>query len=392
MNFEKKLVILTGKTGRGTALLERNGMGLFVTLNTFALPDLTVGEYALGVKTDKEVYRREVGSLGRIKSRFSLPMEECTAAHLVVFRTYDEEVVLYGTSGAGRMWEGNLMDGFRRKRLDKKTALTDAHAASAEEFTYSRRKIEDFFFDIDPSGEYRDGALAEVNYFEYSPERKTQTQLRIESERQPTNEQRPHLESLASASAAYYDAPTLPSELERMYLSKRFGYPPKTAVRQEDSVRENDGDMQAATVAATTTVAKAEHADEPTLRIKNASAYTVEQAVAAVKTGAGFYASVKPHLDKLFAEGERFSPLEDALPGTRWVKVGYDNSGRYYVVGLIGSSPDYIAYGVPGKYGEVPDALDGADFVPLSATDSSGDGFWVLFQSAETGKEILKKS
>ena len=57
-------------------------------------------------------------------------------------------------------------------------------------------------------------------------------------------------------------------------------------------------------------------------------------------------------------------------------------------MGLIGSAPDYIAYGVPGKYGDIPPALEGADFVPLKADAPTGDGFWVLFQSAETGKEI----
>ena len=56
-------------------------------------------------------------------------------------------------------------------------------------------------------------------------------------------------------------------------------------------------------------------ADEP-IRIKSASEYSVEQAVAAVKTEAGFYASVKAQLDKLFADGERFAPLERALPET----------------------------------------------------------------------------
>ena len=82
MNFEKKLVILSGKTGKGTALIERNGAGVFVTLNAFSLPDLTAGEYALGVKTSTSVYRREVGSLGRIKSKFALPEGEYSSVHL----------------------------------------------------------------------------------------------------------------------------------------------------------------------------------------------------------------------------------------------------------------------------------------------------------------------
>ena len=132
MNFEKKLVILTGKVGRGTVLLERNGMGTFVTVNTFSLPDLTAGEYALGVKTATQVFRREIGSLGRIKSRFALPDGEYDSVHLVLFRTYDEEVVLYGTSAARKLWEGNLMDGIRRVGVEKKIADNGKALAEAQ--------------------------------------------------------------------------------------------------------------------------------------------------------------------------------------------------------------------------------------------------------------------
>ncbi|MCI8413692.1 MAG: hypothetical protein HFE47_06350 [Clostridia bacterium] len=372
MSFEKKLVILTGKTGRGTALLERNGMGTFVTLNAFALPDLTAGEYALGVKTGTDVFRREIGSLGRIKSRFALPDGEYAAAHLVVFRTFDEEVVLYGTSSGRKMWEGNLMDGLRRNKVEAKTTDTGTNVAPTQEFHYSERKIEDYFLRIDPSSRYYDGALAEVNYFDYTPQ-------------EPT----------ADTDVLYYDIPPTPGEMERMYLRNRFGG--GVAVSQPQA-NEEIASSVAAVVADAQPQARGERkekqdaqktADEP-IRIKSASEYSVEQAVAAVKTEAGFYASVKAQLDKLFADGERFAPLERALPGTKWVRVNYDDSGRYYVVGLIGNVPEYIAYGVPGVYGETPAAFEGADFVPLDSQNPAGEGFWVLFQSAETGKEIAK--
>ena len=212
MDFEKKLVILSGKTGQGTVLLERNGMGTFVTVNAFSLPDLTAGEYALGVKTGQTVFRREIGSLGRIKSRFALPEGDYTAVHFVLFRTYDEEVVLYGTSEARKMWDANVMDGLRRNGLEKKTT-SDAHAAvaaTAQEFRYSERKIEDYFLEIDPA-RYHDTAVAEVNYFDYG-----------KRGGEPQN--------------GYYDAPAAPSDLERQYLRARFTRPQAPA--QTASVQE----------------------------------------------------------------------------------------------------------------------------------------------------------
>ena len=351
MNFEKKLVILSGKTGKGTALIERNGAGVFVTLNAFSLPDLTAGEYALGVKTSTSVYRREVGSLGRIKSKFALPEGEYSSVHLVVFRTYDEEVVLYGTADAGKLWEANVMDGLRRERLEKKASVTnEIKSAAATEFEYSERKIGDYFLDIDPS-QYKDNAISEVNYFEYSAR-----------EREPEY---------------HYDERLSPSEMQRRYLSGRFGeiqgaaYKPRLEpVAETKRVRDESA--------------------AATIEVKSASRYTVEEAVSAVKTGADFYSSVRRDIEKLFSSCEKFEPLERALPDTRWVKVDYDSSGRYYVVGLIGSAPDFIAYGVPGKYGAVPASLEGADFVPLGE-EKSGEGFWVLFQSAQTGKEAVKE-
>lgn len=382
MNFEKKLVILTGKTGKGTALMEQNGMGTFVTLNAFELPDLMTGEYAFGVKTEHTVFRREIGSLGRIKLRFALPEGDYTAAHLVLFRTFDEEVVLYGTGASHKMWEGNLMDGFRRKEGGKQaTDTTGKIAAPPQDFQYSERKIEDYFLDIDAS-RYYDGALAEVNYFDYSSRGDREKPER------------------------YYEVPPMPSQTARQYLVKRFGDMPQTntewrretvaaqsAAESADSVGtvvQSFGSENVAEVVAPKKSTDDETHTPP--KIKNASSYTVEQAVAAVKTDAGFYATVKPQIDNLFAGGERFAPLEKALPGTRWIKADYDDSGKYYVVGLVGTAPDYIAYGVPGVYTQTPVAFEDADFIPLSAEDPTGDGFWVLFQSAETGKEIRKKA
>ncbi len=367
MDFEKKLVILTGKEGRGTVLLERNGMGNFVTLNVFALPDLTAGEYALGVKTNTSVFRREVGSLGRVKSRFALPEGEYASVHFVLFRTTDEEVVLYGTNEARKMWEGNRMDGLRRGELDEKKENTEKAPAQTQEFRYSQRKIEDYFLNIEPKA-YYDNAVAQVNYFDYSQREQ-------------------------DSDGAYYDRPPQPSETQRAYLRRRFGAP---AEKSEHTAQAQAVAAETAAVAAFASsrrdnaepTASQEKTEPP--KVKKASDYTVEQAVAAVRTGAGFYASVKSQIDTLFAEGEPYAPLERALPGTRWTKVDYDGAGRYYVVGLIGAAPDYIAYGVPGKYTDMPTALEGADFVPIDAAQPTGDGFWVLFQSAVTGKEIRR--
>ena len=376
MNFEKKLVILTGKSGKGTALIERSAVGTSVTLSVFSLPDLTRGEYALGVKTATNILRRELGSLGKIRSRYSLPSGDYSHAHLVIFRTSDDEVLLYGACDhSSRMWQSNLMDGLRRKEVEKKTADEGEAAAAAQDFHYSERKIEDYFLDIDRST-YYDGALAEVNYFDYSP--------------------------ASYGEEYYYDRPPAPAESERSYLEHRFGLSGENAGHTASDAEADESnfdiplgdgeilreDEEREETAISPNIAHAQKGQPK--KIKSASEYTVEQAVAAVKTERGFYATVKDQIDELFSVGERYAPLERALPDTRWVKIDYDDKGRYYVVGLVGVKPDYIAYGVPGKFDSRPAAFEGADFIPLSQPIERSDGFWVIFQSAETGKEILK--
>ena len=372
MNFEKKLVILSGKSGKGTALIERNGMGTFLTLNTFSLPDLHSGEYAVGVKTRETVFRREVGSLGRVKSRFALPESDYSAVHLVIFRTDDEEVVLYGASDAPRLWEANVMDGLRSVKLEKKTDLDTRETAAAEaaEFDYRQKTVEDYFLEIDPT-RYRDNAVATRNYFEFKE---------------------------------YYDTPQSPSELERKYLGARYGeyasvpsLSPKRKESETGAAETRNEFARAERLDVKNGFERPEKLDiknklarTEKLDIKKASSYTVEEAVAAVKTDTDFYATVKPEIDKLFASCEKFEPLERALPDTRWVKVDYDSSGRYYAVGLVGSAPDCIAYGVPGRFAEPSAALGGADFVPVEGLKSA-EGFWVLFQSAVDGKELKRE-
>lgn len=404
MELTKRLVILTGKTGRGTAVIERNGMGVYLTLNVFSLPDLTAGEYVLGVKTRTSVFKRALGSLGKIKTKFSLPENDYDAVHLVLFRSQDETPELYGTTEERRMWEGNFMDGLRGQSHDKTTDTADGEKQSAppQTFAYSERKIDDYFLRIDPSV-YRDNAVAEENYFRFA----AADGERLRDIVPPASPRARADEPSKEADAGGTDE--LPSQTERKYLRDRYRFdatdtPDKndvTSLRADDAAattepngryipsQNGDGIRPAPQLAAEETAAAIERAtQERDVRVRPASQYTVEEAVSAVKTGAAFYDRIKDKLAALFAHAETFAPLAAALPGTRWVKVDYDGAGRYYTVGLIGDPPAYIAYGVPGSFSSAA-PLEGADFVPVSP-DKPTEGFWVLFQSAATGEEVKK--
>jgi hypothetical protein len=102
-----------------------------------------------------------------------------------------------------------------------------------------------------------------------------------------------------------------------------------------------------------------------------------------------FYLSVRKELDKIFNEFPPENTLEKTFPKSRWARVNY-SPDKYYIVGLIkeGKSEKYICYGVPAVYSEnPPEELAGyCTFIPRSIFDLNGDGYWIMFQDALTGK------
>lgn len=109
------------------------------------------------------------------------------------------------------------------------------------------------------------------------------------------------------------------------------------------------------------------------------------------RNGHGYYRSVQGELDALFAKYPTEELLERSVEGSRFVKVTYAED-RYYTVGLIhlDGKPRYICYGVPGKYSlHPPKELAGyCSFLPLSLFDLKGDGYWMLYQDADTGDAV----
>ncbi len=120
------------------------------------------------------------------------------------------------------------------------------------------------------------------------------------------------------------------------------------------------------------------------------SEFTAEKAVNGFTAQAIFYEQIRAQLDDLFATNPRFELLEKMMPETKWIKVDYDNNGKYYVVGLVGIKPDYICYGVPAKYSpEPPQDLSGyCQWLPLDPAKSESEGFWLMFQDAQTGDSV----
>lgn len=100
-----------------------------------------------------------------------------------------------------------------------------------------------------------------------------------------------------------------------------------------------------------------------------------------------FFESVKGDIEAAFDLYETDEYLTDVIPDSKFVKVTGNKEFSFGVIREAGE-PKYVCYGIKGEYSkDPPDKLKGiASFVPKSIYDDSGDGYWVIFQDAKTGK------
>ena len=103
-----------------------------------------------------------------------------------------------------------------------------------------------------------------------------------------------------------------------------------------------------------------------------------------------YYSSIKDKLLPLFEKYPPISALTAIIPCSSWVKIPYGES-KHYAVGTVKENNvvKYLCYGVPGVYGVKPKGFESYSyFIPLSLFDLLGDGYWCVFQEAESGKRV----
>ena len=106
-----------------------------------------------------------------------------------------------------------------------------------------------------------------------------------------------------------------------------------------------------------------------------------------------YYISVKSELEGIFSRFPEEPALGKTFADSRWAKVHYADE-KFYVVGVIkeNGKEKYICYGVPSPYRETPpkELAGYCSFVPISVFDLKGDGYFMMFQDAVTGKCVKK--
>ncbi len=104
-----------------------------------------------------------------------------------------------------------------------------------------------------------------------------------------------------------------------------------------------------------------------------------------------FFVSVRSELASILSKFPEEEGLNKLFPDGKFVKINY-SADKFYVVGLIKEEgkEKYVCYGVPAVYSPTPpkELAGYCSFIPLSIFDLKGDGYWMMFQDAVTGKCI----
>lgn len=103
----------------------------------------------------------------------------------------------------------------------------------------------------------------------------------------------------------------------------------------------------------------------------------------------GYYHAVKEEIEELFRAYPRDDSLSEAFSYSEWVRVYGEEGAPQYLVGVLfeDGTARYICYALSSKQDEPPpkEIENVCVFVPRSALPNA-DGFYVIFQSAESGE------
>ena len=122
------------------------------------------------------------------------------------------------------------------------------------------------------------------------------------------------------------------------------------------------------------------------------SGYEASPCDAECKKEPEYYRSIKEKIAPLFIKYPSIDALTAIIPYSKWVKIPIDNC-KHYALGAIKEKGEmkYLVYGVPGFYSSKPNGIENNScFIPLSIFNPLGEGYWCIFQEAESGKPLQR--
>ena len=110
------------------------------------------------------------------------------------------------------------------------------------------------------------------------------------------------------------------------------------------------------------------------------------------KDSASFFDRISYQIDKMFSSNPQETALTEIIPNSKFCKVEFDDKSGSYVFGIIydEQNPQYLCYGVPAKKQCTPprELSSFYQWLPLDIEDENGDGYYMMYQDAHSGKNI----
>lgn len=372
----KRIIVLNEVTGgygsgivRGMVNLEKNGAQVKCSLTVFNLNDLSGGEFLFGLTSG--VYKaqvKRVGSAGKLSYTFMLdpatdPDLKLTVAIAHMFQG-KLIPVLYGANHGAKIWDSAILEKMmaainssaHEAKAQKESPRIDPQSNKLNMFKIDKEKPEEKAIPKPP--DYDDARIADDNYY-------------------------PDALKEAAASAANPKIREQRTEKEDTKISTK-----KPEFRNDINWQKNTPAQAAADARKDNNKA----ADAASIDMPYVSTWGGYESVETPKQPIkkDYYDTIKDNLDKLFKQNPPETALNRALKGTRWARIMF-NDTQYYIVGVIGDTPDYIGYGVPGKYSvNPPSELAGyCQWIPLNENEPKGAGYWMMYQSAKSGESVM---
>ena len=105
-----------------------------------------------------------------------------------------------------------------------------------------------------------------------------------------------------------------------------------------------------------------------------------------------FYDKLSGQIQKMFDANESFEVLNEIFPNSKFCKVNFDDGSGYYAFGIIydEGQAKYLCYGMPAQKDDAPpkEFAELYQWLPVDTSSEDGDGFYMMYQDAETGKNI----
>ena len=105
-----------------------------------------------------------------------------------------------------------------------------------------------------------------------------------------------------------------------------------------------------------------------------------------------FYERISGQIDKMFRDNKAEQVLNEILPNSKFCRVDFEDGSGYYVFGIIYDDglPKYLCYGLPAQRDSQPptELSNLYQWLPIDANDDEGDGYYMMYQDANTGKNI----